>query len=508
MTTVKKAALGVGLILACALLGWLVWEAPDSAAERVSGRDEPGESTAQSPLVADRPTLEGQAPLAPRVPLAPVVSLPAAWTIRGRVIDDQGVPVAGADLALRNVRLLQEHAAHTTDAFGRFQFDDVPPGTYTLQLWGNEFLSQVVHVIVGDIAGIEFIIPSGRSLEVLVEADDLPTSGLVVAVEGFDGSIRLGIPDAGGRAKFVLPEGPARAWLDRMPDGWLRGAERRDVPIAAEQTTVRLPLARAAWITGFVRRSDGRPVRGAVLSFRPSTERWQSVSDLSGAFRLAVSPDAVGDLVCAEVGAFFGSMVNRLAWYGITRGVRAGAVDVVVEVNEIANDRTLRVLVRDPDGAPASRAWVGTWLSSSGGLRGTETDASGRATLTNLPARPLLMEVRVPPSPDAPWLPPTAVEMLPAGQEYVVDIRRGVRLSGRVTSPAGPVAGAIVSASYGEEPFTSETSDEAGRFGFVLDPAMPSRLTITARHRGARYREGRVELDRLPTAPIELRLDR
>ena len=76
----------------------------------------------------------------------------------------------------------------------------------------------------------------------------------------------------------------------------------------------------------------------------------------------------------------------------------------------------------------------------------------------------------------------------------------------RATPGRSPAA--IVSASHGDEPLASETSDENGRFGLLIDPAVQLPLTITARHRGERYRESRVALDRLPTAPIELRLDR
>ena len=54
-----------------------------------------------------------------------VVTTANVGTISGIVVDDDGEPVAGATVTLGSRTM-------TTDADGRYYFDDVAPGTYTI----------------------------------------------------------------------------------------------------------------------------------------------------------------------------------------------------------------------------------------------------------------------------------------------------------------------------------------------------------------------------------------
>lgn len=73
---------------------------------------------------------------------------PAAGTIVGNVLDSSGQPRAGIDvLLIQGTSLI---AMTKTDAAGRFQFNNVPPGTY-----------QAVAVAVGFVQVYTFTVPSG-----------------------------------------------------------------------------------------------------------------------------------------------------------------------------------------------------------------------------------------------------------------------------------------------------------------------------------------------------------
>lgn len=448
--------------------------------------------------------LEGGAASPGRTPTPPTL---VAHSIAGRVLDDRGVPVALAQVTLRVKRTAQvrrEQVQQATDDLGQFLFGGVDAGTYKLQLsgGGRETLTREINVLDADVSGVEFVVTSGRFMEVLVEADELPSSGLGVSVLGADGVDRTGVPDARGRVTFTVPEGRTRASINHFPEGWLRGPgpRSREARVAAEPVTVRLPLVRADMIVGFVRRRDGRPVPGAAICFRP--ENAVAGSDETGAFRLAVQIGAVGDLVCEDVMERPGQPPSGLAFYGSARGVRAGATGVVVVVDEIASDRTLTALVRTPDGAPAVGVGVRVGISSAEGPRSEYTDETSHATFTKLPARPVYVGVEDWRILKSAWLPPDPPWIVSDGPEVMFDLLRGLRLTGRITGRSGPLLNASIEAWHEGALVAQTLSDNEGRFGLTVDPAKHLPLMICA-HLGKRYHEETLLVERLPTATLE-----
>jgi hypothetical protein len=498
----KRVALAVALALA-GVLG--VWWAVESAGRknRVPSRIEP---TGRPTSPDAGPLLEGDPSRASRPPPAPGSP---RWAVHGRVVDDQGVPVAGSELTLSDLRTKTPHRERVhqaTNDEGQFQFSDVGTGTYTLRLSGKgrETLEREVRVLDADVTGIEFVVVSGRTLEVLVEADELPASGLGVSVLDADGVNRYGVPDARGRVVFVVPEGRTHIALNHFPAGWLRGpaSRGREVRVAAEPTSVRLSLVRADSVTGFVLRRDGQPLAGAVLWFRPGDDA-SAGSGETGAFHLTVRPGTVGDVVCEDVMERPRQPRSRVAFYGIARGVRAGATGVLVEVDEVARDRKLAVLVRDPEGAPALGVSVRASISGSEEPRSARTDPSGHATLTKLPARPVHVSVDDWRILESAWLPPVEAWVVPDGQEVAFDLRRGARLTGRITGPVGPILNASIEAWRADAAVAFALSDAEGNFGLTIDPVKHLPLLICARL-GKRYSAVTLQVDRLPTAPLEL----
>jgi hypothetical protein len=312
-----------------------------------------------------------------------------------------------------------------------------------------------------------------------------------VEVVGSDGVARRSYPDDRGRVVFVVPDGPARARVAAVPLGWLSPGNRETL-VAADQTSVRLPLARGESISGVVRRRDGQPLSGAMIVVRPSEAGGACLADLHGAFRATVLPGSVCDLV------FEGDVVKAgpTALYGIARGVRAGETGVVLAVEEVPKDRTLTVLVRDPEGVPVKGAAV--FFDSTS----TRTDAAGRADLTGLPARPLLISAMH----DAVtgWMNARLADVVPAGQEVVLDFRRGHKVEGRIVGRAGAAPAASLEARQGDATVGWGRSGPDGKFVLTLDPDAQFPLTVRATFYGERTREVTVDLERIPTAPLEI----
>ena len=354
------------------------------------------------------------------------IFLAVARSVRGRVLDTEGRPVEGLEVMLNRNRQWR-----VTDDLGRFHITDVADGQYELHVSGAGRESTTRNVRVGggggDVASLEIVVASGRTLEVFVGDADAPPEGFTVDVVGSDGVARRGYGDERGRTVFVVPDGPARVRVTGVPLGWLSPPTNRETLVAADQTSVRLPLERGESISGVVRRRDGRPLSGALVVVRPSEAGGACLADVHGAFRTTVRPGIVCDVV-------FESDVlksGQTALYGIVRGVRAGATEVVLEVEEVAKDRTLTVLVRDPEGVPVKGAAVFFGATS------TKTDAAGRAGLTGLPGRPLLITAVH--DAVAGWMNARLADVIPAGQEVFLDFRRGLKVEGahRASDRAG-----------------------------------------------------------------------
>ena len=211
-------------------------------------------------------------------------------------------------------------------------------------------------------------------------------------VEGIDGMTQAGRPGRARSGAVRASRGtpPARGSTVCRTAG-LRGTVRRDL-LDRRRADDRPPPAGSCRLDHGVRSAQPTAGRSTAPSCRFARARscLQSVSDLSGAFRHAVPPDAVGDLVYEGVEAFSGRTVSRPASYGIARGVRAGAVDVVVEVNEIANDRTLKVPGARPRRRSRARAWwaPGSPTRARAACEARRRTRTGHATIENLPRAP------------------------------------------------------------------------------------------------------------------------
>ena len=109
-------------------------------------------------------------------------------SIRGRVVDSNRLPVAGASLKAAMVESGYERTA-ATDSSGAYRFIDLPPGIYTLTVQMSGFATierPPIHTISGQNLTLDFeLAPAGVRAQTTVNADDgeiaIDTTRTVVA---------------------------------------------------------------------------------------------------------------------------------------------------------------------------------------------------------------------------------------------------------------------------------------------------------------------------------------
>jgi RNA polymerase sigma-70 factor (ECF subfamily) len=436
------------------------------------------------------------------------VKLPRGRSIEGRAQDPAGRPLARVP-----VRLVGSHQAHgqlppprgvshgddeerLTDDLGRFRFPDLGPGSYrlTLQRRGGAPVERTVELGDEDQRDIVLTTPGGRPFTVIVEDDagrPVPNADVVVHHESGPSYMRTG---RDGRAVLTVRGAIEVAEVLSVahgPDGTtppFRGLPRvRDLP--ADASEIRLELERWDQVTGVVVDAAGKGVERACVVASWTDGSRTTFSNAQGAFRAAIPPgvEASFEVRGRRVADF--SVVSDLTSESVraaagTRGLRLTA-------RPVGRARSLRVKVVDPDDNPVPGARVSCRGADA------ETDASGVAHLSALPARELRIAAQ------APGLaPPVPVAVVPSGQEITLRCRTGVTVPGGVfASDGAPAASARVVVVVGDEEFET-TADERGRFELVV-PAGPETIGLVA---VAGNERGYVRQHRLDAGEPTLRL--
>ena len=243
--------------------------------------------------------------------LAPVVfRLAKGRAIRGRVVDAQGEPLAGATVspaAWHGYTTLQWRA--TTDEDGTFQWTDAPPDSFWINV-GREGYLDVHHHEVAP-TDVDLTIKLVRPLKVrgtVVDAETrhaIPSFTLVPGDEGLTGSptrwrrIRARTAGRGQyRIQFFGPSMPEGRRLRIEADGYLPVVSRviRD---DEDDPVVNFVLHRGTGVSGIVRSPDKAALVGADVVLVDSSEpasigdgllangdhHWVSKTDAQGHFR-------------------------------------------------------------------------------------------------------------------------------------------------------------------------------------------------------------------------------
>jgi hypothetical protein len=276
------------------------------------------------------------------------VVLAAIASVRGRILDQAGAPVAHADVVLihgaRSAEGLRGAAQTTTsDSRGRYEIAGAGLGPLTIQV-------SVAAALMRERGGFEL-----RAGEVLEIPDLVLRRG--AAVEGRVATA-AGEPAAGSRVRWTgcgsdylpcreaLAGADGRYRLEGVPTGPRSiVAEHPDQPRASASIDVQpgvnlldLELGEGYPVSGTVADAGGRPIAGAkVLLFAGEQER-RAESAADGSFRWAGIPRGDYQLVAAKPG-YASARVARL----VVDDAPLAGVEVRLETGRTVSGQVLRL---------------------------------------------------------------------------------------------------------------------------------------------------------------------
>lgn len=201
------------------------------------------------------------------------VELEEGFRVAGRVVDQDGRPVGGAEVRLATLSRaeMREHRAGT-GADGTFQIVPVAPGRYGLEASASGFavaaLAEPVIVETGPVEGIEVVLRQGASVSGSVlglSAEEL--AAVVVTAHGEAGEERPAALESEGR--YEVRDLPPGDWLLRASLWQGQRQVEALVPVApADRRIVRdLEFSRRVTLSGRVTFED-EPLGGSRVSVR------------------------------------------------------------------------------------------------------------------------------------------------------------------------------------------------------------------------------------------------
>lgn len=445
-------------------------------------------------------TLTARAPAPGSVSEELRVALQRGLDLRGRVLDQDDEPVAGAAAALRPARPhdLVDRMRRMKDpppAFrastaedGVFRFTAVPPATFDLGVEAPGFASVEIRGIdVQEHAQEGFLGTVVMEPEALVRgrvesADGEPLGGVAVRIVPDDPFLTIiqaqtePTPEArsAGDGWFELgglrPGESVTLRFDR--DGFETGVLRNQ-RAGVEPVTVSLEPTRT--LTGTVVGPRGSPVPEAIVIVEESLPVELSGGQVADAgLPVAIArTDDDGEFRIEDVsGDSVNLQVRASGWQDWDRRVHPwgeegdGSVEVVLQPAAV-----LEGSVFGPDGQPVVGAEVREWApelpegSISYRRPLATTDGDGRYRIDDLAPGPARLEARHPASGRA----VREIEAQPGDNALDFQLEGGPRVTGRVVGPDGsPVAGARVALTSKLPSWSPPTtrSDGGGRFAF------------------------------------------
>lgn len=461
-----RTLLILGGVLAAAV-GAVIWMVTSAGTD-----DGPGPAADAPPASAD-----GAEPPKRAVPAAARARKAGTAAILGEIRRTAGkAPVANQEVVLTPER--GDPWTVTTDAEGAFRFDKIPHGgPYELSAAAKGCATIRIPGMALDRneqrnVGTLFLDPAVKLTVRVRSYADQPVEGAVVEafpiqqVVNWDWSKALAqigqapvsvaraSTDAAGEA--VFPETAAGSWtFVAKKDGFAPGGARSvAVRSGEEPKPVTIHLAKGHPLDGRVLGPDRQPVAGALVMAGAPNSAWDFGS---APLRARVTADAEGRYAFAAL-----EPGELMFWVARPGGIPAPAVTVRVplvphyDIVLKGSGSMTGIVTEKETGKPVEGATVRVTSWESGTTRGGEavSDAEGKYVLemTAGALNRIVVEkeglIQVPDE-ARPGMNRAAV--LPEGGTVTknLQMRHGARLSGVVKGPAGPLAGARVSASRG-----------------------------------------------------------
>lgn len=413
---------------------------------------------------------------------APVrIELVPGASLHGRVIDNGGNAVAGG-----LVRLGVEHDYPTdgdprlweteemfprtsTDAEGRFRFDNLVPGTWSARANHREEAAKVegIALATGDRHEIELILATRDQLTVFVttlSGDPVADAVAQVRPEGETDFQGWGRTDGSGRTQVDISPGNAHVKVEHEQ---LRDA-LRPVQLSPGPNEVRIALRPGAEIGGSVRSSDGSALALATVEatteFLPDTgfHRANTIADGDGAFRMTGLEAGSYHVTARSPGYADGGPAQPIE----IADANVDGIEIVLEpgasIAGVVTGLTPSDLVQVD-----VRAWQDT------GRREATPDAAGNFVIEGVgPGTWTVTATKGDVSSARSVQRSTTIERGTTEVFVELPFERGLRLAGQVLDGGAPVAGARLAASSpGGQNGQSTMTDHEGHF--VLEGLSP-----------------------------------
>ena len=216
-------------------------------------------------------------------------TLSAGQAVRGVVVDQDGLPVAGVD-----VHLGGSYGEHRrTDREGRFAYRHATPGLQQLRVSGEEIVAQSLERAVADVTEWRVVVRRAQRY-IFRLVDDLQEPVVGWGLQLQSEVVRTGVSDVDGRVvlwtvgagPFLLAGTPPDAQRPIVPLAWPASA----VPDIETTLLLRRRDLPAGVLTGEVVDAAGAAVTGLVEVRSPAGDVWLSCPCTGGRFRIEGVP--------------------------------------------------------------------------------------------------------------------------------------------------------------------------------------------------------------------------
>ncbi len=257
--------------------------------------------------------------------------------ISGTVMSPSSEPIAGAKVratrvgdAGRNQQMFIsfDDGSIFTDVQGKFAFDTLEPGRYTLLAWHEQYATEQIRDVEAGASNIIITLPLGGVIEGLItEADTgTPITGARISVSDMQDLRKEGVSDESGyyRVTGLNASGQGRRYLNIHADGYARLSNIKVNVSDNDVTEQNFELERTAQVAGrVVNKANAGVASARVMAKRRSAKSavpvtvGSSVTDAEGHFHIKDLEGGDDTILTVSTGEY-------LEWVGEPFSIQAG----------------------------------------------------------------------------------------------------------------------------------------------------------------------------------------